>query len=58
MYIVNLSDYLKSTEIVEEEFGLEWLREKSEAAGRPNPSDHHPVPQDWRIVKDAQNEFQ
>lgn len=46
-------DYCVGLQVVEEEFGLRWLKKRSMASKAPNSPGWHPIPADWKLVIDA-----
>lgn len=46
-------DYCVGLQVVEEEFGLDWLRKRSMNSKMPNSPGWHPIPTDWKLVSDA-----
>jgi len=46
-------DYCVGLQVVEEEFGLDWLRRRSMNSKAPDSPGWHPIPTDWKLVIDA-----
>jgi len=46
-------DYCVGLQVVEEEFGLEWLKRRSMDSKAPDSPGWHPIPTDWKLVIDA-----
>jgi len=46
-------DYCVGLQVVEEEFGLDWLRNRSMNSKASNSRGWHPIPTDWKLVIDA-----
>jgi uncharacterized protein (DUF1330 family) len=52
-----IEDYRAAVKVIEEEFGLRWLRKKVKTAKKRGHWGLHPVPKEWKETKEALEEY-